>query len=146
VVRYTIYPKTHYATPRETILGAIEHIKEELKGRREQLMSLNKLVEEQRISQRTQFDMEMMQELGYCSGIENYSRYLSGRAPGEPPPTLFDYLPGTACSSSTNPTSRCRRSAPCSKGTDPARRPWWSTASGPSALDNRPSSSTSSRR
>ncbi len=94
VVRYTIYPKTHYATPRETILGAIEHIKEEFKGRREQLMNLNKLVEEQRISQRTQFDMEMMQELGYCSGIENYSRYLSGRAPGEPPPTLFDYLPG----------------------------------------------------
>lgn len=94
VVRYTIYPKTHYATPRETILGAIEHIKKELKGRREQLLSLNKLVEEQRISQRTQFDMEMMQELGYCSGIENYSRYLSGRAPGEPPPTLFDYLPG----------------------------------------------------
>ena len=94
VVRYTIYPKTHYATPRETILGAIDHIKEELKGRREQLMSLNKLVEEQRISQRTQFDIEMMQELGYCSGIENYSRYLSGRAPGEPPPTLFDYLPG----------------------------------------------------
>ncbi|WP_349917925.1 excinuclease ABC subunit UvrB [Aeromonas veronii] len=94
VVRYTIYPKTHYATPRETILGAIDHIKEELKGRREQLMSLNKLVEEQRITQRTQFDIEMMQELGYCSGIENYSRYLSGRAPGEPPPTLFDYLPG----------------------------------------------------
>ncbi|MGN5079019.1 excinuclease ABC subunit UvrB [Aeromonas veronii] len=94
VVRYTIYPKTHYATPRETILGAIEHIKEELRSRREQLLSLNKLVEEQRISQRTHFDMEMMQELGYCSGIENYSRYLSGRAPGEPPPTLFDYLPG----------------------------------------------------
>ncbi|MEH8198958.1 excinuclease ABC subunit UvrB [Aeromonas allosaccharophila] len=94
VVRYTIYPKTHYATPRETILGAIEHIKEELRSRRGQLLSLNKLVEEQRISQRTQFDMEMMQELGYCSGIENYSRYLSGRAPGEPPPTLFDYLPG----------------------------------------------------
>ncbi|ELI6432343.1 excinuclease ABC subunit UvrB [Aeromonas salmonicida subsp. salmonicida] len=94
VVRYTIYPKTHYATPRETILGAIEYIKVELKSRREQLLSLNKLVEEQRISQRTQFDMEMMQELGYCSGIENYSRYLSGRAPGEPPPTLFDYLPG----------------------------------------------------
>lgn len=94
VVRYTIYPKTHYATPRETILGAIEHIKGELRRRREQLFALNKLVEEQRISQRTQFDMEMMQELGYCSGIENYSRYLSGRAPGEPPPTLFDYLPG----------------------------------------------------
>ncbi|MFM4703630.1 excinuclease ABC subunit UvrB [Aeromonas bivalvium] len=94
VVRYTIYPKTHYATPRETILGAIDHIKEELKGRREQLLAQHKLVEEQRISQRTQFDIEMMQELGYCSGIENYSRYLSGRAPGEPPPTLFDYLPG----------------------------------------------------
>ncbi|WP_429152165.1 excinuclease ABC subunit UvrB [Aeromonas hydrophila] len=94
MVRYTIYPKTHYATPRETILGAIKHIKEELKSRREQLLSLGKLVEEQRISQRTQFDIEMMQELGYCSGIENYSRYLSGRAPGEPPPTLFDYLPG----------------------------------------------------
>ncbi len=89
VVRYTIYPKTHYATPRETILGAIEHIKEELRSRREQLLSLNKLVEEQRISQRTQFDMEMMQELGYCSGIENYSRYLSGRALGSRrPPCL----------------------------------------------------------
>ncbi len=69
--------------PRERLSwGAIEHIKEELRSRREQLLSLNKLVEEQRISQRTQFDMEMMQELGYCSGIENYSRYLSGRAPG----------------------------------------------------------------
>ncbi|EAS43909.1 excinuclease ABC subunit UvrB [Photobacterium profundum] len=91
--RCTIYPKTHYVTPREKILEAIEKIKDELVVRRKQLMDNNKLVEEQRISQRTQFDIEMMNELGFCSGIENYSRYLSGRAEGEPPPTLFDYLP-----------------------------------------------------
>ncbi|PSV48523.1 excinuclease ABC subunit UvrB [Photobacterium indicum] len=91
--RCTIYPKTHYVTPREKILEAIEKIKDELVVRRKQLMDNNKLVEEQRISQRTQFDIEMMNELGFCSGIENYSRYLSGREEGEPPPTLFDYLP-----------------------------------------------------
>ena len=96
VPRYTIYPKTHYVTPRETILGAIEQIKVELKERLEQLYGMNKLVEAQRLEQRTRFDLEMMLELGYCSGIENYSRYLSGRAPGEPPPTLFDYLPDDA--------------------------------------------------
>jgi excinuclease ABC subunit B len=93
VTRATVFPKTHYVTPREKILDAIEHIKVELKDRREQLRSANKLVEEQRVSQRCQFDMEMMQELGYCSGIENYSRYLSGRSPGDPPPTLIDYFP-----------------------------------------------------
>ena len=93
VARYTIFPKSHYVTPRDTLLNAIELIKEELVERRAQLLSANKLVEEQRLSQRTQFDIEMIQELGYCSGIENYSRFLSGRAPGEPPPTLFDYLP-----------------------------------------------------
>ena len=93
VPRFTIFPKSHYVTPRETILNAIEQIKVELTDRRQQLLAANKLLEEQRITQRTQFDIEMMQELGYCSGIENYSRYLSGRAPGEPPPTLFDYLP-----------------------------------------------------
>lgn len=91
--RATIYPKTHYVTPRERILEAVEQIKVELESRRKQLMDNNKLVEEQRIAQRTQFDVEMMNELGFCSGIENYSRYLSGRAEGEPPPTLFDYLP-----------------------------------------------------
>ena len=91
--RVTIYPKTHYATPREKILAAVENIKIELKERSTQLKENNKLVEEQRIVQRTQFDIEMMTELGYCSGIENYSRYLSGRANGEAPPTLFDYLP-----------------------------------------------------
>ncbi|KFZ28542.1 MULTISPECIES: excinuclease ABC subunit UvrB [Pseudidiomarina] len=96
VARATIYPKTHYVTPREKILKAIEQIKDELKDRKQQLLDANKLIEEQRISQRTQYDIEMMLELGYCSGIENYSRYLSGRAPGEPPPTLLDYLPDDA--------------------------------------------------
>jgi excinuclease ABC subunit B len=96
VPRYTVYPKSHYVTPRETILAAIEQIKEELKERLEQLRSLNKLVEAQRLEQRTRFDIEMMLELGYCSGVENYSRYLSGRAAGEAPPTLFDYLPDNA--------------------------------------------------
>ncbi len=93
VPRFTVYPKTHYVTPRERILEAMEQIKVELADRRTVLLENNKLLEEQRIAQRTQFDLEMMNELGYCSGIENYSRYLSGRAPGEPPPTLFDYLP-----------------------------------------------------
>ncbi|GMM83428.1 excinuclease ABC subunit UvrB [Pseudoalteromonas sp. MTN2-4] len=96
IVRATIYPKTHYVTPREKILDAIEKIKDELRDRRKCLLDDNRLVEEQRVAQRTQYDIEMMTELGYCSGIENYSRYLSGRAPGEPPPTLLDYLPDDA--------------------------------------------------
>jgi len=96
VARFTVYPKTHYATPREVILTAIEHIKVELRQRLDELRDNNKLVEAQRLEQRTQFDIEMMRELGYCSGIENYSRYLSSRAPGEPPPCLFDYLPDEA--------------------------------------------------
>ncbi|HMT38457.1 excinuclease ABC subunit UvrB [Thermomonas sp.] len=94
--RYTVYPKTHYATPRERTLSAVETIKAELRERQEQLYAANKLVEVQRLSQRTQFDLEMMAEVGYCNGIENYSRHLTGRAPGEPPPTLFDYLPSDA--------------------------------------------------
>lgn len=93
VARFTIYPKTHYVTPRERILQAMEEIKVELADRKKVLLENNKLLEEQRITQRTQFDLEMMNELGYCSGIENYSRYLSGRGPGQAPPTLFDYLP-----------------------------------------------------
>ncbi|KQB02025.1 excinuclease ABC subunit B [Vibrio metoecus] len=93
LARFTVYPKTHYVTPRERILEAIEQIKHELQIRRQYLLDNNKQLEEQRISQRTQFDIEMMNELGFCSGIENYSRYLSGRSEGEPPPTLFDYLP-----------------------------------------------------
>ncbi len=96
VPRFTIYPKTHYVTPRETILDAVDQIKEELRDRLEFLRNAGKLVEEQRLSQRTRHDIEMMLELGYCQGIENYSRYLSGRAQGEAPPTLFDYIPDDA--------------------------------------------------
>ncbi len=96
VPRITIYPKTHYVTPRETLLNAVEKIKAELKERLEQLYSMNKLVEAQRLEQRTQLDLEMIMELGYCSGIENYSRYLSGRESGQPPPTFLDYLPDDA--------------------------------------------------
>ncbi|KAF1709251.1 excinuclease ABC subunit B [Pseudoxanthomonas kalamensis DSM 18571] len=94
--RYTVYPKTHYATTRDRVLAAIDTIKVELKERLEQLYAQNKLVEAQRLAQRTQFDLEMMAEVGFCSGIENYSRHLTGKAPGEPPPTLFDYLPADA--------------------------------------------------
>jgi excinuclease ABC subunit B len=90
--RVTIYPKTHYVTPRETLIAAVDQIRVDLAVRLEQLRSANKLVEAQRLEQRTRFDMEMIIEVGYCSGIENYSRYLSGRRPGAPPPCLFDYL------------------------------------------------------
>ena len=93
VQRYTVYPRTHYASTRESVLNAIETIKVELKERLEYLYKENKLVEAQRLEQRTRFDLEMMAEVGYCQGIENYSRHLTRRAPGEPPPTLFDYLP-----------------------------------------------------
>ncbi|MCC6207149.1 MAG: excinuclease ABC subunit UvrB, partial [Gammaproteobacteria bacterium] len=96
VPRLTVYPKTHYVTPHEILMNAIDHIREDLRTRLEELYAANKLVEAQRLEQRTRFDIEMMQELGYCSGIENYSRYLSGRNAGEPPPTLFDYLPPDA--------------------------------------------------
>ena len=94
--RITIYPQTHYVTPKSKILNTLEDIKAELKVRRKELLSLNKLVEEQRLTQRVQMDIEMMRELGYCNGIENYARYLSGRKPGEAPPTLMDYLPDNA--------------------------------------------------
>jgi len=94
--RVTVYPKTHYVTPKSTILKILDDIKVELAERKKELISQNKLVEDQRLSQRVVLDMEMMRELGYCSGIENYSRYLSGRKPGEPPPTLLDYLPEDA--------------------------------------------------
>jgi excinuclease ABC subunit B len=96
IPRYTIYPKSHYVTTRRTVLDAIEAIKSELKERLEQLYAQNKLVEAQRLAQRTQFDLEMMAEVGYCNGVENYSRHLTGHMPGEPPPCLFDYLPPDA--------------------------------------------------
>ncbi len=91
--RITVYPQTHYVTPKSKILNMLDDIKAELKDRREELLSLNKLVEEQRLTQRVHMDIEMMRELGYCNGIENYSRYLSSRKPSDPPPTLLDYLP-----------------------------------------------------
>ena len=94
--RYTVFPKTHYVTPRERIVAVIDEIRDELADRLKVLKDANKLVEAQRLEQRTRFDLEMIRELGYCSGIENYSRYLSGREPGQPPPTLFDYLPRDA--------------------------------------------------
>src|SRR5690625_33994 len=96
VPRYTIYPKSHYVTSRDRLLSAVDWIEEELGQRLEQLRAANRLLEAQRLEQRTRFDIEMIQQLGYCNGIENYSRYLSGRATGEPPPTLFDYLPDNA--------------------------------------------------
>ena len=96
VPRLTVYPKTHYVTPREILLNAIEQIKDELETHLEVLNRANRLVEAQRLEQRTRFDLEMIEEIGYCMGIENYSRYLCGRAPGEPPPCLLDYLPDNA--------------------------------------------------
>lgn len=94
--RFTVYPGSHYVTPRETVLRAIETIKEELRDRLAAFVRDGKLVEAQRLEQRTRFDLEMLQELGFCKGIENYSRHLSGAAPGDPPPTLIDYLPADA--------------------------------------------------
>lgn len=96
VPRLTVFPKSHYVTPRDTLLNALDHIKVELKDRLGFLNANNRLVEAQRLEQRTKFDLEMIQELGYCNGIENYSRYLSGRPAGAPPPTLYDYLPNNA--------------------------------------------------
>ena len=96
LTRFTIYPKSHYVTPRETVLDAIDEIEDELTHRLAFLRDNEKLVEAQRLEQRTRYDMEMMRELGYCAGIENYSRFLSGRKPGEPPPTLIDYLPANS--------------------------------------------------
>lgn len=96
VDRLTIHPKSHYVTPRERVTAVTEEIKDELRQRLESLRAQDKLVEAQRLEQRVRYDLEMMLELGYCSGIENYSRYLSGRGPGEPPPTLLDYVPSNA--------------------------------------------------
>src|SRR5213076_2318272 len=96
VPRFTVYPGTHYVTPRERLVGAVDQIREDLRVRLKDLRDAGRLLEAQRLEQRTRFDMEMIQEVGYCAGIENYSRYLSGRAPGEPPPCLFDYLPRNA--------------------------------------------------
>ena len=96
IPRFTVYPSSHYVTPRDTVVRAVETIKAELRERLEFFYSEDKLVEAQRLEQRTRFDLEMLQEMGFCKGIENYSRHLSGATPGEPPPTLVDYLPSDA--------------------------------------------------
>ncbi len=139
VPRLTIYPKTHYVTPRAILLQAIDYIKEELDKRLEELYAANKLVEAQRLKEKTQFDLEMMQEIGYCSGIENYSRYLSQREPGEPPPTLFDYLPEQALLIIDESHTTVPQLGAMSKG-DRARKETLVEYGFrlPSALDNRP--------
>jgi excinuclease ABC subunit B len=96
VPRFTVFPSTHYVTPKDRLVRAVDEIRDELHGRLEYLKTAGKLLEAQRLEQRTRFDIEMIREVGYCAGIENYSRYLSGRSPGEPPPCLFDYLPANA--------------------------------------------------
>src|SRR5258708_16764464 len=95
VPRFTVYPGTHYVTPRDRLIGAVDQIREDLRLRLKDLRDNGKLLEAQRLEQRTMFDMEMIKEVGFCAGIENYSRYLSSRAPPDPPPCLFDYLPTT---------------------------------------------------
>lgn len=127
--RFTFYPKSHYVTPRETLLEAVDQIKAELKERLDYLRNNNKLVEAQRLEQRTRFDLEMILELGYCNGIENYSRYLSGRAPASRRRRSTTTCRPTRCWLSTNRTSAFRRSARCSRATARARRPWWNTVS-----------------
>ena len=139
VPRVTVYPKTHYVTPRQRLLDAVDCIKKELKERLEELEQGNKLVEAQRLAQRTRFDIEMILEIGYCSGIENYSRYLSGRAPGEPPPTLMDYLPQDALLVIDESHVTVPQLGAMSKG-DRARKETLVNYGFrlPSALDNRP--------
>ena len=127
--RFTFYPKSHYVTPRETLLEAVDQIKAELKERLDYLRNNNKLVEAQRLEQRTRFDLEMILELGYCNGIENYSRYLSGRAPASRRRRSTTTCRPTRCWLSTNRTSAFRRSVRCSRATARARRPWWNTVS-----------------
>jgi excinuclease ABC subunit B len=127
--RYTVYPSSHYVTAREVVLNAVENIKTELAERLEFFQSNNKLVEAQRIEQRTRFDLEMLAELGFCKGIENYSRHLSGRNPGEPPPTLIDYLPPNALMFIDESHVTVPRWAACSRATGRARKTWWTTAS-----------------
>src|SRR3546814_12168260 len=109
IPRFTVFPSSHYVTPRETVLRAIATIKIELRERLAALVADGKLVEAQRLEQRTRFDLEMLQELGFCKGIENYSRHLAGAAPGAPPPTLIDYRPADA--PQFNAQSQIRRAA-----------------------------------
>ena len=119
--RIRIYANSHYVTPRPTMKQAIIGIKDELRKRLDQLVADGKLLEAQRLEQRTNFDLEMLEATGVCNGIENYSRYLTGRAPGEPPPTLFEFIPDNAIVFADEATSRSRRSAACTRATSAAR-------------------------
>ena len=127
VPRVTIYPKSHYVTPRQKVLDAVEHIKVELDERLKQMRDNNRLVEAQRLEERTRYDMEMMNELGYCNGIENYSRYLSGRSPGEAPPTLFDYLPENALLVVDESHVTIPQIGAMYKGDRSRKKRWWNT-------------------
>ena len=124
VARYTIFPKSHYVTPRDRMLSVLDDIKAEMVDRLAWLKDNDKLVEAQRLEQRTRYDLEMIKELGYCNGIENYSRYLSGRESGEPPPTLFDYLPTDALLLSMRATSPFRRLEECTRVTAHEKKIW----------------------
>lgn len=129
-LRLPIYPKSHYVMSPPTRQMAMASIEKELHQRHAELEKMGKLIEAQRLWQRTMFDLEMMKEIGYCHGIENYSRHFSGRAPGEPPPTLLDYLPVTHCCSWTKAIRRCRSCGACTTVTVPARRIWCPTGFG----------------
>jgi excinuclease ABC subunit B len=124
-----IYANSHYVTPRPTLNQAIEQIKAELKSTIAHFQKHGKLLEAQRIEQRVQYDIEMLAATGSCNGIENYSRYLTGRKPGEPPPTMFEYLPDNALVFADESHQTIPRSAPCSKATSAASRRWPNTAS-----------------
>lgn len=124
-----IYANSHYVTPRPTLNGAIKSIKEELRVRLAELEKAGRLLEAQRLEQRTRYDIEMLEATGSCAGIENYSRYLTGRNPGEPPPTLFEYIPDNALLLLTKATYRLARSVACIAATSGARRRWPNMAS-----------------
>ena len=124
-----IWPATHYVTPKEKMDAAVQEIYKELEERVAFFQANNQLIEAQRIKQRTMYDVEMMQELGYCTGIENYSRVIEGRAPGSPPTPCWTTSPRTSFFSSTRATSPFPRCGPCTTATRPARPLWWTTAS-----------------
>src|SRR5207244_554233 len=128
--RAAVYPATHFVTERPTIQRAVTAIRAELTERLAELRARNKLLEAQRLESRTNFDIDMLLEVGRCTGIENYSRHLTGRAAGSAPPACSTTFPRTTCVSSTSRTRHCRSSAGCTKAIAPASRPWWTTGSG----------------
>jgi excinuclease ABC subunit B len=128
IPRFTVYPSSHYVTPRDKVLAAVETIKLELAERLKQLVADGKLVEAQRLEQRTRFDLEMLSEVGHCKGIENYTRHLSGAAPGDPPSTLTDYMPKDAIMFLDESHQMIGQLRPCTTATARARPRWWNMA------------------